>query len=236
MSGYSEVDWGPGDVIMVPAGVPHMIGWQVREPNDILRVVFDPNSRLNPISTRAESLAQDRIRQQAQGQTLIALPAADAPANLPGTYTFIPKADLEALMAGDRVSDTPVRVVAAGNDSQLGVYVLHMAPRPAPEGNISSFYHAEISELYYVIRGSGTVLLGGELENATWDDSDSRSIRTVRGPSVNGILRNAERQPISAGDIVMVAAGVPHAFTYDVAESTDIVRVVIDPGKNLEPK
>jgi mannose-6-phosphate isomerase-like protein (cupin superfamily) len=235
MSGYTEVDWGPGDVIIVPAGVPHMIGWQVREPNDILRVVYDPNSRLDRVTNRAESLAQDRARQQAQGGGLTAMPDAKAPANMPGTFSFIPKAELETLMTG-RISDTPVRVISAGNDSQLGVYLLHMSPREAPTGDVNSFYHAEISELYYVVRGAGTVLLGGGLENATWDDSNSRSIRTVRGPSVNGVLMNAERQPISAGDIVIVAAGVPHAFTYDVAEETDIVRIVIDPNKVLDPK
>ncbi len=235
MTGYSTVDWGPGDVIVVPAGVPHMIGWQVREANDILRVVHDPNGRLNAVATRAESLAQDRARQQAPGG-LTALPDAPAAPSLPGTSTFIPMAGIEALMNGDGTSDTPVRVVNGGNDSQLGVYVLHMAPRHAPEGAVNSFYHAEISELYYVVRGAGTVLLGGGLKNATWDDSNSRSIRVVRGPSVNGLLENAERQPFAAGDIIIVAAGVPHSFTYDVAETTDIVRVVIDPNKVLEPK
>ena len=51
---------------------------------------------------------------------------------------------------------------------------------------VNAFYHSEISELYYVIRGSGTALLGGELQNATWDDSNSDAIRQVRGASVNG--------------------------------------------------
>ena len=101
---------------------------------------------------------------------------------------------------------------------------------------MNSFYHSEIAELYYLARGSGTALLGGELENATWDDSNSASIKNVRGPSVNGTMKNAKAQKFSAEDIVIVAPGVPHGWTHDVAETTDIIRVVWDPKGSLMRK
>ncbi len=77
---------------------------------------------------------------------------------------------------------------------------------------VSAFYHTEISELYYVIRGSGTALLGGELQNAAWDDSNSDAIRQVRGPSVNGTMKNYQMVKWTAGDTIIVPAGVPHAW------------------------
>src|SRR5437867_5717590 len=182
MKGYTMQKWSAGDVIIVPAGVPHTIGWEVTVPNDILRVVMDPKSRLNRITTREQSIAQaNPPAQQAQAP---AAPAQPAPPNMPGTATFIPKADLQALMKG-AIGDTPARVVPVANRANLGVFVLHMEPRKAT-GPVNSFYHSEIAELYYIARGSGAALLGGELENATWDDSNSASIKNVRGPSVNG--------------------------------------------------
>ena len=79
-------------------------------------------------------------------------------------------------------------------------------------------------------------MMGGELENATWDDSNSASIRQVRGPSVNGMMKNAKAQKFTAGDIFIVSPGVPHSVTYQVDERTDIVRAVIDPKGTLELK
>jgi quercetin dioxygenase-like cupin family protein len=46
MKGYTTQKWSAGDIIIVPAGVPHMIGFEVTVPNDILRVVVDPKRAL----------------------------------------------------------------------------------------------------------------------------------------------------------------------------------------------
>jgi mannose-6-phosphate isomerase-like protein (cupin superfamily) len=179
-------------------------------------------------------MARLRAEGQPQPQAQNAAPGKPAPPNVPGaTFTFIPKADLEALMKGN-IADTPARVVKIANDGHFGAFVLHMEPRKAAQGPVNSFYHSEIAEVYYFIRGSGTAMLGGELENATWDDSNSASIRQVRGPSVNGTMKNAKPQKFTAGDIFIVSPGVPHAVTYQVDERTDIIRAVIDPKGTLE--
>lgn len=230
MKGYTTQKWSAGDVIIVPAGVPHMIGWEVTVPNDILRVVVDPMSRLNKISSRAEALAQAAM--QAPPQTVPPKPASP---NMPGKFTYIPKADLEALMKGN-IADTPARVVPTPKGSKLGAFVLHMEPRKPAGGPVTSFYHSEVTELYYVVRGGGTAMIGGDLENATWDDSNSASIKNVRGPSVNGTMKDAKPMKFAAGDAFIVTPGVPHSVTYEVNERTDIVRIVFDPKGSLELK
>jgi len=96
--------------------------------------------------------------------------------------------------------------------------------------------HNDISELYYVIRGSGTFLIGGDLENPTKDDPNSESVKTVRGPSVSGKIKGYTAQKYVAGDIMIIPVGVPHLPGYEVTEKTDIVRVVIDPDKALNLK
>ncbi len=236
MKEYTTQKWSAGDVIIVPAGVPHMIGYEVTVPNDILRVVLDPNKSIKAVPDREASMARLHAEgQQPQAQSP-PVPGKPAPPNIPGTtFTFIPKADTEALMKGN-IADTPARVVKISNNGHFGAFVLHMEPRKPAPGPVTSFYHSEIAELYYVVRGSGTAMMGGELESATWDDSNSASIRQVRGPSVNGTMKNAHAQKFTAGDIFIVTPGVPHSVTYQVDERTDIIRAVIDPKGTLELK
>src|SRR5207237_2964828 len=185
LKNYKTQKWGPGDIIIVPAGVPHTIGFEVTVTNDILRVVIDPKRVLNLVTTREQSLAAARAENQEQGQRQNA-PARPGPANMGGTFTFIPKTEVAAQMLNTR-GDRPVRVVPIANNANLGAFILHYQPMKNTTP-VNAFYHTEISELYYVIRGSGTALVGGELEHATWDDSNSDAIRQVRGPSINGTM------------------------------------------------
>ena len=117
----------------------------------------------------------------------------------------------------------------------LGAYLLHFDPRPA-NTNLGGWAHNDITELYYVIRGTGTFLIGGELENPTKDDPASESVKTVRGPSVSGKIKGYTAQKYVAGDIMIIPVGVPHLPGYEVTEKTDIVRVVIDPERALNLK
>ncbi len=86
MKGYKTQKWSAGDVIIVPAGVPHMIGFEVTVPNDILRVVVDPKKALKLVPNRDASIARLRAEGQAQGQgQAAAAPGRPAPPNMPGT-------------------------------------------------------------------------------------------------------------------------------------------------------
>ena len=231
LKNYKTQKWGPGDIIIVPAGVPHTIGFEVAVTNDILRVVIDPKRSLNLVMTREQSLVAARAEEQGQGQIS---PAKPGPPSLPGTSTFIPKGDVNALMGPTR-GDRPARVVPVGNNANLGAFILHYETMKNTLP-VTSFYHTEISELYYVIRGSGTALVGGEMENATWDDSNSDAIRQVRGPSVNGTMKNYKTVKWTAGDTFIVPAGVPHSMGFEVTERSDMLRVVFDPRKNIQLK
>jgi hypothetical protein len=167
---------------------------------------------------------------QSKAQTESGKPAAPKS----GTFTFIPHGDLEALMKTN--GDHPARVVDVAKSYNLGAYLLHFDARPATTGPLNGWAHNDISELYYVIRGAGTFLIGGELENATKDDPNSPSVKEVRGPSVTGRIKGYTNQKYAAGDIMIIPVGVPHLPGYEVTEKTDIVRVVIDPERALNLK
>ena len=235
IKGYKTQRWSAGDVIIVPAGVPHTIGFEVTVPNDILRVVVDPKRVLKLVTSRGAEMARLRTeaQQQAPAQTAAA-PARPGPPKMPGEFTFIPKAATEALMGPTR-GDRPARVVNIANGANLGAFILHYETmKNTPP--VTSFYHSEVSELYYVIRGEGTALLGGELDKAVWDDPNSAAIKEVRGPSVNGTMKNYKTQKWSAGDAIIVSAGVPHSMGFEVTARTDILRVAVDPKRALQLK
>src|SRR5262245_32922937 len=158
---------------------------------------------------------------------------SSAQARKASAFTFIPHADLEALMKTN--GDHPARVVDIAKSYNLGAYLLHFDPRP-PAAALNGWSHNDISELYYVIRGAGTFLIGGELENPTKDDPNSPSVKEVRGPSVSGHIKGYTPQKYVAGDIMIIPVGVPHLPGYEVTEKTDIVRVVIDPERALNLK
>src|SRR5262245_5422760 len=151
----------------------------------------------------------------------------------PQGFSFIPHADFEALMKTN--GDHPARVVDIANKYNLGAYLLHFETRP-PNTMLNGWLHNDISELYYVIRGSGTFLIGGQLENPTKDDPNGESVQTVRGPSVSGKIKGYTAQKYVPGDIMIIPIGVPHLPGYEVTEKTDIMRVVIDPDKAIRLK
>lgn len=233
IKGYKSQKWSAGDIIIVPAGVPHTIGFEVTVPNDILRVVVDPKRALRLVTSGSESLARLRAEAQQQAPTQTAA-AKPGPPKMPGEFTFIPKAATEALMGPTR-ADRPARVVNIANGANLGAFILHYETMKNTLP-VTSFYHSEVSELYYVIRGEGMALLGGELDNAVWDDPNSTAIKEVRGPSVNGTMKNYKTQKWSAGDAIIVSAGVPHSMGFEVTARTDILRVAVDPKRALQLK
>ena len=234
LKNYKTQKWGPGDIIIVPAGIPHTIGWEVTVTNDILRVVIDPKRALQLVPTHEAELARIKADAQQQEGQAAAAPGKPGPAKMPGEFTFIPKAATEALMGPTR-GDRPARVVNVGNGANMGAFILHYETM-TNKLPVSSFYHSEVSELYYVIRGGGTALVGGELENAVWDDPNSTAIKEVRGPSVNGTMKNYKTQKWSAGDTIIVSAGVPHSMGFEVTAKTDILRIAFDPKRALQLK
>ena len=147
-------------------------------------------------------------------------------------HTFIPRAIFDALAKTD--GDHPARVVEIAKSYNLGAYLLHLSPRPAQvrEG----WAHHAISEMYYVIRGSGAMLIGGQMVNPKQDDPNTESVKTIRGPSMTGEMKGYTVQRYSAGDVLIVPVDVPHLPNYEVTEAVDMLRVVIDPQRALNLK
>jgi len=119
-------------------------------------------------------------------------------------------------------TDRQMRVIDLGA-YRLGIGVLHRGPTRAG-GPVGAIAHSQVTEVFYIISGSGTLVTGGTVENERPFPPDTEFVRLAVGPSTGGTFKNADRRPIAPGDVIVVPAGVPHGFD-DIADHVTYLSV-----------
>ena len=150
----------------------------------------------------------------------------------PTLATDIPAAAIAAVLnsqppAGDKL----IKAVDIGAYS-VGVGILRRGTtRPgAPVGAIN---HLQLTEIYYVISGTATLLTGGTVTNVNPIAADSDIVKIDVGPSNQGVFeRAAQRRRIGPGDVVIIPAGVYHGFD-EVVGNIDYLAFRTDPNHVL---
>jgi len=164
------------------------------------------------------------------------LTAAAAPAVAqtapPTLATDIPAAAIAAVLnsqppAGDKL----IRSVDIGGYS-VGVGILHRGTT-RPGAPIGAINHLQLTEIYYVISGTATLLTGGSVTNVNPVAADSDIVKIAVGPSNQAVFeRAAQRRKIGPGDVVIIPAGVYHGFD-DVVGGIDYLAFRTDPNHVL---
>jgi len=91
--------------------------------------------------------------------------------------------------------------------------------------------HDHVSEVYHVISGSATLVLGPDIVDRQRRPATQRTVREFNGPGNNGSdIRNGVAYNIKAGDVVIIPAGTGHWFT-KIDDHIDYLMVRIDPDK-----
>jgi mannose-6-phosphate isomerase-like protein (cupin superfamily) len=151
----------------------------------------------------------------------------------PGGTIHVTQAEIQAAVtktASARVGDQQVRVVDINGEYHVGVGVVHRSKPSSP----NSILHNQISEVYYMMEGTATLVTGGTMENPKPAAPDSNVVRVLNGPSINGgRIDGGQSVRLSVGDVVVVPPNTPHWFS-DI-ESDQIVYLVIriDPHRVL---
>jgi mannose-6-phosphate isomerase-like protein (cupin superfamily) len=150
----------------------------------------------------------------------------------PASATFVTAADVQTTLQkapASAVSDQAIRMVDLGG---LGYNVgISVVSRPKSSTQGGPVAHEKVTEIYHVISGSGTLVTGGKLIGARPRAANAPQVVQLNGPSVFGTsIQEGETRRISAGDVVIIPAGVNHWFT-DIQESLTYLVVRIDPGK-----
>jgi quercetin dioxygenase-like cupin family protein len=152
---------------------------------------------------------------------------ADAFAQSP-LATDIKASEIQAVVDAPNLgTDRQIKVVDAGTHN-VAVGVL-LRGKTTPGGPVPAINHADVTEVYYVVSGSGTLLTGGTVEDSKAVPADREFVKLAVGPSNNAVFKEpAQKRKLEAGDMVIIPAGVYHGFT-DVADHIEYVSVRSDP-------
>jgi len=174
---------------------------------------------------------------------VLAIPSrfhAQAPAPTPhmprGTATDINNAELLALVrktATERVSDQAARVVSINGEYNVGVGVVHRAKTSGKDvpGGIE---HSQITEVYHVILGNGTLVTGGTLNDPKEVPSNNEVVTVLNGPSTGGTaIQGGVSRQIGPGDVVIIPPNTPHWFSEITSDQIVYLVVRVDSHKIL---
>src|SRR5215469_431505 len=152
-----------------------------------------------------------------------------------GAAIDIPNSEIQRIAGNNAnapVSDQQIRIISINGDYNVGVGVVHRAK--TEKQSVGGSEHSQITEVYHVISGNGTLVTGGTIENAKDRPADNEAVRILTGPSMEGtrIVGGVSRK-IGPGDVIVMPPNTPHTFTE--ITSPEIVYLVVrfDPHKVL---
>ncbi|OFW27257.1 MAG: hypothetical protein A3H97_12985 [Acidobacteria bacterium RIFCSPLOWO2_02_FULL_65_29] len=148
----------------------------------------------------------------------------------PGHY--IPVSELQAYTKkaiAERLTDQQVRDIEIGK-AHVGIGMVHRGKLDAPGAN-SVAEHDQVSEVYHIIDGTATLVLGPDIANRQRRPATQQTVREFNGPGNNGAeIRNGVAYQLEPGDVVVIPAGTGHWFT-KIDDHIDYLMVRIDPDK-----
>jgi mannose-6-phosphate isomerase-like protein (cupin superfamily) len=146
--------------------------------------------------------------------------------------TFVAVAELEAYTRkalSENLLDQQVRDVDIGK-AHIGIGMVHRGKLDKPALD-SVAEHDQISEVYHIISGSATLVLGPDIVNRQRRPATMRTVVEFNGPGNNGAdIRGGVSYDIKAGDVVVIPAGTGHWFT-KIDDHINYIMIRIDPDK-----
>ena len=148
----------------------------------------------------------------------------------PTTATDLSAADIQALVKSfpkDKTTDQLLRLADMGKYN-VAVGAVSRAATASGGGALS---HDKVTEVYYVLRGSGTQVSGGAMVGA------KPTMIPVVGPSVSGsAIEGGRTTRLGPGDMQIIPPGVPHMWSAIDAGGVDYLVIRIDPDHVVTKK
>lgn len=152
--------------------------------------------------------------------------------------TYIPKAEIDAYLkrAMERsIVDQQIRSVDVGK-SQVGIGIVTRSKVGQGSAGEGVAEHEQISEIYYVIDGSGTILTGPNLVNPKKRPDSLKTVREQNGPGyVAEAMEHPQSTELHPGDVIVIPAGTGHWFSR-IDDHITYLMIRIDPDKVVPTK
>ena len=159
---------------------------------------------------------------------LVALLSSGLYAQGSDNATHIPNTDIWAVYeALGQTIDQQIRVVDIGDDINVAVGILQRKGNRTEGEEVNAIIHHRVTEVYYILSGSGVLVTGGEESNAREFPADNSSVMVLIGPSGSRTVINGQVQRVSPGDVVVIPAGVPHGFRH-IQEQVTYLSIRVD--------
>jgi mannose-6-phosphate isomerase-like protein (cupin superfamily) len=148
----------------------------------------------------------------------------------PGAHIAVSELDAYTKKAiAERLTDQQVRDIDIGK-AHVGIGMVYRGKLNQPSPN-SVAEHDLVSEVYHVISGSATLVLGPDIVNRQRRPATLRTVVEFNGPGNNGAdIRNGVAYEIKAGDVVVIPAGTGHWFTR-IDDHINYLMIRFDPDK-----
>ena len=149
-------------------------------------------------------------------------PSTYIPAGEIAEFTALGRADLSLI-------DQQMRAIDIGK-SQVEVALVHRGKLDGP-GARSVAEHDLVSEVYYILSGSGTNRTGPDLVDPKRRPATDRAVQRLNGPGADAAdIRNAAEHELKAGDVLVIPAGTGHQFT-KIDDHITYLMIRVDPDK-----
>ncbi len=148
----------------------------------------------------------------------------------PGTYIPLPELEAYTKKAIDeRLTDQQVRDIELGK-AHVGIGMVYRGKLDKPATD-SVAEHDLVSEVYHIVSGSATLVLGPDITNRQRRPNTLRTVVEFNGPGNNGSdIRNGVAYNLKAGDVVVIPAGTGHWFT-KIDDHINYLMIRFDPDK-----
>jgi mannose-6-phosphate isomerase-like protein (cupin superfamily) len=170
----------------------------------------------------AVAFAIGRLSAQEPTASCKMCPSTYIPASEIAEFTALGRADLSLI-------DQQMRALDVGK-SQVEVALVHRGKLEKP-GARSVAEHDLVSEVYYILSGSGTNRTGPDIVDSKRRPATDRAVQRLNGPGADAAdIRNATEHELKAGDVLVIPAGTGHQFT-KIDDHITYLMVRVDPDK-----
>jgi mannose-6-phosphate isomerase-like protein (cupin superfamily) len=129
----------------------------------------------------------------------------------------------------ESLTDQQIRAHDIGK-AHVGIGVVHRGPLDAPRPS-SVAEHDLVSEVYHVISGTATLVLGPDIVDRQRRPATMQTVVEFNGPGHNGVeIRDGTAYDLGPGDVVIIPAGTGHWFTR-IDDHITYLMVRFDPDK-----
>lgn len=106
----------------------------------------------------------------------------------------------------DRISDRAIRVIDVGG-YHLGIFGVF---RPQTQPGRPIRHQTSVTEIYYIVSGTGTLVTGGLIEE---EESTGNSRLTGRENFAGTSIRGGVSRQVVPGDVIVIPGNTPHWFS-----------------------